>query len=51
MTNTTIADLYPQAFNTVRAVSALRCFRPGIDMDGGDLDPRVIYSEGLATPW
>ena len=51
MTNTTTAAPYPQTFNTFRAVGALRSFRPGIDMDGGDLDPRVIYSENLATPW
>ena len=51
MTNTTTAAPYPQTFNTFRAVGALRSFRPGIDMDGGDLDPRVIYSESLATLW
>src|SRR6056297_1506100 len=51
MTNTTTAAPYPQTFNTFRAVGALRFFRPGIDMDGWDLDPRVIYSESLATPW
>src|SRR6056297_349201 len=39
MTNTTIAAPYPQTFNTFRAVGALRSFRPGIDMDGGDLEP------------
>ena len=39
MTNTTTAAPYPQTFNTFRAVGALRSFRPGIDMDGGDLEP------------